>query len=343
MRCRPMRWAVLPLCALLFAACGSGTSGSKPATTAGPINPDSLPSAGTVSATIPLIGGRIDPPYIYGIAADDTAVWVHNAAQGTVVRVDPASNKVVATIPVGHGLGDVVLEAGFVWVSNHDDSTISKIDPLTDQVVDTIALPPPTGFLGVSPGAVWVASHENGGTLRKIDARTDQVVATIFTNYGPSWTAYATGALWICNRDAALAGVTRVDPASSNVLTDVDISTGKLYPCDGIAVADDGVWAELLDDSDNYDVGLVRIDPATNGVINTILLPPSPATSALAAHGQEVWTAKQDLGLFRISAKTHQAVGFLSVPDGVAGVAIGPGAVWALDGGGTLLRITPAP
>jgi YVTN family beta-propeller protein len=284
------------------------------------------------------------PPYIYGIAADDTAVWVHNAEQGTVIRVDPTTNTVVATIHVGQGLGDVVLEAGFVWVGNHDDSTVSKIDPRTNKVVDTIALPPPTGFLGVSPGAVWVASHENGGTARKVDAQTDQVIATIFSAYGPAWSAYAAGSLWICNLDAEAAGVTRVDPTSSKVLADINLAPGSMYACDGIVAANDGVWAELLtgDGDQNFDVGLVRIDPTTNRVVTTIRLQQSPATSALAADAQGVWSAKQDLGLVRISPTMHRAVGFLSVPGGVAGVAVGAGSVWALNGDGTLLRITPA-
>jgi YVTN family beta-propeller protein len=258
--------------------------------------------------------------------------------------VDPTTNSVVATIHVGRGLGGVVLEAGFVWVSNHDDSTVSKIDPRTNKVVDTIALPPPTGFLGVSPGAVWVASHENGGNVRKIDAQTDRVVATIFSAYGPTRSVYAAGSLWICNHDAEVAGVTRVDPTASKALTDINLVPGQLYSCDWIVAADDGVWAELLtgDGEQNFDEGLVRIDPATNKVVTTILLQQSSGPCALAADAHGVWSARHDLGHVRISPTTHRAVGFLSVPGGVFGVAVGVGSVWAVNGDGTLLRVTPA-
>lgn len=342
MRRPKVRWVALPLCALLFAACGSSTIGSTSATaTPAPISPTSLPAAGTVSATMPMIGGAINPPYTYGIAADDTAVWVHNSEQGTVLRVDPKTNQVVATIHVGQGLGNLVLEAGFVWVSNHDDSTVSKIDPQTNKVVDTIALPPPTGTLGVSPGAVWVASKE-GGNVRKIDAHTDQVVATIFTATGPAWMAYAAGSLWVCNLDGIELGVTRVDPTSSKVLANIDIAPGKFYSCDGIVAADDGVWAGLFNGDQDSDLGLARIDPTTNTVSAPILLSPSTAVSALAADGQGVWSARRDLGLVRISPTTHRAVGFLGIPGGVSGVAVGAGSVWVLDGAGTLLRIAPA-
>ena len=52
-----------------------------------------------------------------GIAAAEGAVWVANSVDGTVSRIDPASNQVVVTIELGeapqsitvaheHGLGD---------------------------------------------------------------------------------------------------------------------------------------------------------------------------------------------------------------------------------------------
>jgi YVTN family beta-propeller protein len=104
MRHRWMRWVVLLLCVLAFAACGSSTSqtGGQGATTVPP-PATPLPSAGTVSATISGLG----PNSLYDqvLAADDTAVWVHNGGAGTLVRVDPKTNAVVATIPVGHGEG----------------------------------------------------------------------------------------------------------------------------------------------------------------------------------------------------------------------------------------------
>ncbi len=341
MKHHTMRWAALLVCALLFAACGSNTSQQAPATaTSGPVAPPSLPSAGKVSATLFAIGGSMDPGYIFGIAADDTAVWVHNIAQGTVLRVDPKTNQVVATIPVGHGRGDVALEGGFVWVLNHDDSTISKIDPQTNTVVDTIALPPPAGFLAVSPGAIWVSAKASG-VVRKIDPQTDQVVASFSSSNGPTWMAFAAGSLWVCNRDGTASGVTRLDPTTTKVQANIDIGSGKGYSCDGIAASGDEVWAELLDGDQTYDVGLARIDPATNKVVATILLQQSNVTSALAADAQGVWSAKPDMGLVRIDPTTNHAAGFLGM-SGACGVAVGAGAVWVLNSEGTLLRITPA-
>src|SRR5579883_2001960 len=127
MQFRALRWAALLVCVFACVACGSSQSGSTsptPTPTQAPLS--SLPSAGKVIATLPGIGGAVTPGYTYSIAVDDTAVWVRNTAQATVVRVDPMTNKVVATIPVGHGVGPIQLGAGFLWVINHEDGTVSK-------------------------------------------------------------------------------------------------------------------------------------------------------------------------------------------------------------------------
>src|ERR1051326_3540145 len=98
MRHRFMRWVVLLLCVPLLAACGSSPSqpGGQGTPAISP-TPSPLPSAGTVSATIPGMGSDQDDNVL---AADDTAVWIDNGGAGVLVRVDPKTNAVVATITV---------------------------------------------------------------------------------------------------------------------------------------------------------------------------------------------------------------------------------------------------
>jgi YVTN family beta-propeller protein len=345
MKLRTLRWAALLVCALVCTACGSTTGGpTSPTATTGPISPASLaklPSAGTVIATLSGIGGAIPAGFNEGIAVDDTAVWVHNAEQATVVRVNPKTNQVVATIPIGHGPGNVRLEAGFVWVLNHDDGTVSKIDPQTNTVVATIALPPPLGFLGASPGAVWMANRREGKVM-KLDPQTNQVVATIAIADGPAWMTYAAGSLWVCDLEAEQYGVTRVDPKTNAMVAQIDVGSSQGYKCGGItASSDEAIWAGLQDSSQTYRLGLVRIDPATNKVVATLLLPKNNLYGAIDADAQGVWYAQPELGLIRISPKSNQAVGFLSM-SGAKGVAVGAGAVWVVNSDGDLMRVTPA-
>ena len=52
-----------------------------------------------------------------GIAVGSNAVWVANAGDGTVSRIDPQTNEVVKTIPVGSSPSGVAAAAGFIWVT----------------------------------------------------------------------------------------------------------------------------------------------------------------------------------------------------------------------------------
>lgn len=97
------------------------------------------------------------------VAVSPTAVWVSNALDGTVSRIDPATRKVVATIAVGQNPGNAAVAAdGTVFVPNALDGTVSRIDPATNRVIDTIAVGARPFPIAVAFGDVWVPMY--GGT-----------------------------------------------------------------------------------------------------------------------------------------------------------------------------------
>ena len=51
------------------------------------------------------------------MAVGERAVWVANAKDGTVSRIDPATNQVTATVRVGGSPRDVAVGSGRVWVA----------------------------------------------------------------------------------------------------------------------------------------------------------------------------------------------------------------------------------
>ncbi len=65
-------------------------------------------------------------------------MWVANTLDGTVSRIDPNSNAVVAVIPVGDGPGSLAIGDEGVWVGNEFDGTVMRIDPRTNTVVESI-------------------------------------------------------------------------------------------------------------------------------------------------------------------------------------------------------------
>jgi YVTN family beta-propeller protein len=273
----------------------------------------------------------------YSIAVTETAVWVHAFDAGTVFRVDPNTNAVVATIDVGQGPGDVAVQGGFVWVLNHGDSTVSKIDSQTNKVVATITLPPPIGHLAVSPGAVWVASIA-GNEIRKIDPQTDKVVATIQSSDGPAAMSYGAGSLWVCGwTDGA---VVRLNPATNQTIKRFDIGTALGNACAGIYALDNTVWVELFSGENDSGAMVNRVDPVANTVGKIYSLPDN-LTEGIVADAQGAWVIDPGTGLYRIDPQTEKAVAVLAKANG-GGLALGDGSVWLATSDGSLLRITPA-
>ena len=92
---------------------------------AGSPAPD-LPDAGQISATIPV---GLHPRTA---AAGHGSIWVQNDVDGTVSRIDPATNTVIATIPITAPIDpstpatqflglkpaqpDLAIDARWVWV-----------------------------------------------------------------------------------------------------------------------------------------------------------------------------------------------------------------------------------
>jgi len=107
-------------------------------------------STNEIVAEIPLEGG---PTFVSGgggLAYGFGSVWVagyaqvDGAQQAVVQRVDTASNRVVATIPVGGTYGaDVALDQRGVWVAyfGEQHASVGLIDPGTDSAIADVPLP----------------------------------------------------------------------------------------------------------------------------------------------------------------------------------------------------------
>jgi YVTN family beta-propeller protein len=278
------------------------------------------------------------------MAADDSAVWVHNGDNGTLVRVDPSTNKVVATISVGHGQGGVALGQGAVWVANPTEGTVSRIDPQTNQVVATIAVAPPSPgccaqAITVSPGAVWVNIF-NSDTLRRIDPSTNRVVATIANQAGVTSVSFGAGSVWICNHHSDTQGLVRLNPQTNQVQAQINPAGNQGF-CSSVVALGQAIWTTSFFNNDPSTGKMERIDPATNSVKATIMVPGAIFPFAFAADAQGVWVFDHGVGLYRIDPQTNQVAGELAMPGG-AGVAVGAGSVWFANSDGMLLRITPA-
>ncbi len=211
-----------------------------------------------------------------GIAVGADAVWVANSYSGTVSRIDPADDS-VQSIPVGNGPSGVAVGDGYVWVANSTDGTLSRIDPLSDTAT-TIPLGGATD-VAVGEGAVWVSDEANARVLR-VDPHTNRVSNSINVGNRPGAITVGFGSVWVANN---LDGtISRINAHTRKVTAVVQVGSGP----DAIATGAGGVWV-----ANEFDGTVVRIDPATNAPARPIAVGNSPR--GLAVAGGLVWVSAE--------------------------------------------------
>ncbi|MEP6909503.1 MAG: BTAD domain-containing putative transcriptional regulator [Actinomycetota bacterium] len=265
-------------------------------------------------------------------------------AGNSIGLIDPQTNQISAQIPVGGTPTSVSVGEGAVWVLNADDETISRIDPETKSVetfgTGTIPtdLAAGAGALWVGNGSS-VAGPINpviATTLSKLDPIRGDPRAKValpraeggVSNLTEDHIAVGAGAVWAINPNST---VSRIDRDARRVAT-----VGEV---EAIAIAGDerSVWVL------NGDNTFSRINPATNRASKRIRVAATSLTD-IAIGAKAVWLADPFDGVvWRIDVVPRVVMRTIDVGEGVDHVAFGQGSLWATNGlRGTLLRIDPA-
>ena len=201
---------------------------------------------------------------------EDGSLWVavaltdpnDNLVAGKVVRIDPVSGGVTATIAVGKLPTDTTVSPGAVWVANSADGTISRIDAATNTAT-TLKLGAPNGVgLAYGEGSVWLSSEI--GLLLRIDPATSQVIARIPTRPDSEGVAVGGGSVWVANwgNDGdATAAVLRVDPATNQVANAIPVGANANF----VAFGGGSVWVALAGERN-----VVQIDAGTSTVVGRL-------------------------------------------------------------------------
>jgi DNA-binding beta-propeller fold protein YncE len=143
------------------------------------------------------------------IAVGDRALWAARVAPGdlatpgkdAVTRIDPATGRTVATIPVGRAPLDLAATPRTLWVthSGGGGDSVTRIDPQTNRLVGR---PVRTGAspqsLAAGGGSLWVANHD-AATVTRIDPASGKVLADIPMPSEPHRVAWGAGAAWVGN------------------------------------------------------------------------------------------------------------------------------------------------
>ena len=148
---------------------------------------------------------------VEAIAVTRRAVWL--AAGGLVLRVDPASGRVlvVPEVEAGAPVVDLAAGAGAVWAVT-SAARLLRIDPGTARL--TTPNPGPVSAVAASTRGVWVVCCQGRGRrgrVTRLDPASGQVVATAGLPARPLAVTAGPGGVWVRGAEGWLW---RVDPAS---------------------------------------------------------------------------------------------------------------------------------
>ena len=285
------------------------------------------------------------------------ALWVPNAGDGTVSRVDTTSGRVVASIKVGdptaftrrdmctggvHSYHNesieiricdspsaVAVAGGAVWAAKNEDDAIVRIDPATNAVTQTVPIGgTPWSMLG-TPDELWVSDF-NDDMLVRVDPATGSIVREVTgLEHGPTEMLLTADGLWVLNY--RVNRVTRLDRASARAVAVIDTDINP----QALALVGDEVWVRTQH-------GMVdRIDPRANAIVGRFAASDGqgrPAVDRVAVTPSGVWFPGLTLRRFDPASLTIVA----EIP--VASYAVVPdadGSLWVLDVAGSLEKIRP--
>ena len=156
-----------------------------------------------VAARIVLPPGRraTSGPRTYnGIAVGAGSVWVvGDTRDPTLWRVDPATQRVTATVALPFAPRDVAVGSGGVWLVDRRAGSVIRVDPRTNRIVATIPVGRGPSAVAIGEGVVWV-SNELDGTVSRIEPKRNVVDRTISVGSAPIDLAAGLGALWVVRR-----------------------------------------------------------------------------------------------------------------------------------------------
>jgi YVTN family beta-propeller protein len=175
-----------------------------------------------------------------GVAVGAGSFWIMTDAKGTLARVDPKTNNVIATIQVAPGSFAAAFGGDAVWITSTEQSVLTRVDPKTNKVVATIPIGQKPRFLSIGEGSVWTL-NQGDGTISRVDMRSNKLITNIAAGLpgGGGEIAVGEGSVWVTMMEIPL---TRIDP-SSNTVVQQFVGKGG----DSVRVGHGSVWLSDLD------------------------------------------------------------------------------------------------
>lgn len=274
------------------------------------------------------------------VAVAEGSVWVANSGDGTVSRIDPATNQVTATIGVGGRPTRLTAGSAAVWVANPEG--LQRIDPATNRVVQTLPLPIGLGDVVLdADGCLWASLDD--GTVRRLNPVDGRELASVsVASRGVSRLASGGGRLWAASSGALVAISLRDAQVTTRLVDEHQQLFGGWDPqASELVLAGSQMWVAASGGGVfRFPVEDVIRFPVTRDFRAVEVSREGPA--AIAAGPTGVFLASRATQtVARLDPSTGQARARIRLPE-VSDVAVGAKAVWATAGSrGLLYRLDP--
>ena len=264
---------------------------------------------------------------------------------GSLVGLDAASGEVRSRTPLGSTPTAVTAGEGAVWVLDADDQTVSRVEPGSQAIATFGIGSTPTdlaagaGALWVGSGGVRESAQSASSVtvgLARVDPATRTVRArvrlpaarTIGSNTVEDHVAVEPDAVWTIAPDGALV---RIEPRTNRVVARV-----RGLRAQAVGAGEGQVWALSGDGT------IARIDRETNTIAAKGRIDAS-AVASLAVGGGSAWvTAPADGTVWRVDGGSRLRMRTVRAEPGVGDVSFGARALWVANPlRGTVLRIDP--
>jgi virginiamycin B lyase len=169
-------------------------------------------SKNTITATLPIPPAGPEG----GIAASDDSIWIVTDKNGTLSRIDPATNAVRQKISIPRGSYNPVFSDGTIWITGVENNVLTPIDSSSGEVWASLPVGPKPRFLTAGAGSIWTL-NQGDGTVSRVDEKSRKVTATIRAGIRGAGgdIDYGADSVWATVFDVPL---TRIDATANKVV-----------------------------------------------------------------------------------------------------------------------------
>jgi virginiamycin B lyase len=272
------------------------------------------------------IGGTAD-----WVLVTENAVWVASTKPYAILRIDPVSNRIVATIRIsGEACSGLAFGFASVWTPVcGKKSALVRIDATNNAISATLPIAPAgsEGGIAASDDSVWMVTDQHG-TLVRVDPSTNSVRERILIPAGSFNPVLSGGIVWITGVESNV--LTAVDAATGKVLESIPVGSKPRF----LTAGGGSIWT--LNQGDGT---VSRIDEKSRKLVATIQAG-IPGTGGDIGYGADsVWSSVFQVPLTLIDAKTNR-VAKQWIGTGGDSLRFGFDSLWITDyKKGLLLRI----